>query len=425
MATDIMYEELLQQFSSHVDSGRVLVRKLNVTNPENWSEVMDLCVEKWGGLDVVFNIAGVLCPHKIQDVTLKEINLQLDVNIKGVVLGTRAAAKCFLSMKDDISLPLHRHRGHIINFSSMGGLATVSGVTLYAASKFAVRGFSSACSKDLADSNIAVTCFMPDAVQTPMVDLQLNFDEASMAFSGDILSLEEVEDCILNKVLIERPVEQWLSSRANVARFGDIFGASRAVALAEWFMRRKGAQRQRFLIQESRGKVATDSRASLNFGVSHLPGLQKLTRRKSLTKWIVYALLIFIFMEVYSRLFIDIPFETAEEIAKKNSHNIVGKRFVVTGGSAGIGFETARVLTKYGGTVTIASRSETRGELAASKINTQANCMGTAKFEKLDLASFASVKQFLDAQMLHQDAVDVWILNAGMISPKYQQRRRS
>ena len=171
-------------------------------------------------------------------------------------------------MKDDISLPLHRHRGHIINFSSMGGLATVSGVTLYAASKFAVRGFSSACSKDLADSNIAVTCFMPDAVQTPMVDLQLNFDEASMAFSGDILSLEEVEDCILNKVLIERPVEQWLSSRANVARFGDIFGASRAVALAEWFMRGKGAQRQRFLIQESRGKVATDSRASLNFGVS-------------------------------------------------------------------------------------------------------------------------------------------------------------
>ena len=115
-----------------------------------------------------------------------------------------------------------------------------------------------------------------------------------------------------------------------------------------------------FLIEESRGKVATDSRASLNFGVSHLPDLQKLRRRKSLTKWIVYVLLVFIFLEVYSRLFIDFPFETAEEVAKKNIHSIVGKRFVVTGGSAGIGFETARVLTKYGGTVTIASRSETR-----------------------------------------------------------------
>ena len=170
--------------------------------------------------------------------------------------------------------------------------------------------------------------------------------------------MEEVEDCVLNKVLIERPVEQWLSSRANIARFGDIFGASRAVALAEWFMRGKGAQRQRVLIEESRGKVATDSQASLNSGVSHLPDLQKLRRRKSLTKWIVYVLLVFIFGSLL-RLFIDIPFETAEEVAK-NSHNIVGKRFVVTGGSAGIGFETARVLTKYGGTVTIASRSETR-----------------------------------------------------------------
>ena len=91
--------------------------------------------------------------------------------------------------------------------------------------------------------------------------------------------------------------------------------ASRAVALAEWFMRGKGAQRQRVLIEESRGKVATDSRASLNFGVSHLPDLQKLRRRKSLTKWIVYVLLVFIFLEVYSRLFIDFPFETAEEVA--------------------------------------------------------------------------------------------------------------
>ena len=48
MATDIMYEELLQQFSSHVDSRRVLVRKLNVTNPENWSEVMDCVCRKVG-----------------------------------------------------------------------------------------------------------------------------------------------------------------------------------------------------------------------------------------------------------------------------------------------------------------------------------------------------------------------------------------
>ena len=139
--------------------------------------------------------------------------------------------------------------GHIINFSSMGGLATVSGVTLYAASKFAVRGFSLAASKDLScgprAQQVAVSVFMPDAVQTPMVDLQLEHDDGAMAFSGDILSLSQVERCILHEVLPNRPVETWLSSRARLARFGDIFGSSRAVALAEWSMKRAGRARQR------------------------------------------------------------------------------------------------------------------------------------------------------------------------------------
>ena len=158
---------------------------------------------------------------------MREIDLQVDVNIKGVAHGTRAAALSMLSRNRG----RHGGVGHIVNFSSMGGLATVSGVTLYAASKFAVRGFSLAADKDLREEGLAVSVFMPDAVQTPMVDLQLSHDGAAMAFSGDILSLHQVEDCIMNDVLPLRPAETWLSSRARLARFGDIFGSSRAVAL--------------------------------------------------------------------------------------------------------------------------------------------------------------------------------------------------
>ena len=54
-----------------------------------------------------------------------------------------------------------------------------------------------------------------------------------MAFSGGILSLQDVEKSILDHVLLARPPEVWLSARAHVARFGDIFGNSRAVLLAE------------------------------------------------------------------------------------------------------------------------------------------------------------------------------------------------
>ena len=412
-ATDILFEQLLEQYPPEHRPDNLMLMKLDVTNADNWEEVMYSCIEAWGGLDVVFNIAGVLCPHKIQDATLKEIDLQLDVNIKGVVLGTRAAARCFLSHPPQLPTS---PRGHIVNFSSMGGLATVSGVTLYAASKFAVRGFSSASSKDLASANIAVSCFMPDAVQTPMVDLQLNFDEASMAFSGEILSLEEVEECIMNTVLVQRPVEQWLSSRAHVARFGDIFGASRAVALAEWSMRRQGVRRQSALMEENRNK------SQISFGASHLPDLRS-AKSNNVLNYILRAMCFLFFLEVYSRFCVDVRLETAEDIAQKNINNIIGKRFVVTGGSAGIGFETARVLTKYGGNVTIASRSQSRGDLAASAINEQIDIMhgGRATFKKLDLASFESVNKFLENELNAEQKTDVWVLNAGRISPRFER----
>ena len=94
-----------------------------------------------------------------QHATTTEIDLQIDVNLKGVVYGTRAAAQIMSTQPRESDTS--KQRGHIVNFSSMGGMATVSGVTLYAASKFAVRGFSLAASKDLADCGVAVTCLMP------------------------------------------------------------------------------------------------------------------------------------------------------------------------------------------------------------------------------------------------------------------------
>ena len=97
--------------------------------------------------------------------------------------------------------------GHIINVSSMAAVAPVSGVTLYAAAKYVTtialhadraysspclgvnqnyfgerygcRGFSLAAAKDLAPLGVAVTCLMPDATQTPMVDLQVSWDYCS------------------------------------------------------------------------------------------------------------------------------------------------------------------------------------------------------------------------------------------------------
>ena len=141
--------------------------------------------------------------------------------------------------------------GHIVNVSSMAAVGPVSGVTLYATAKFGCRGFSLAAAKDLAELGIAVTCLMPDAMQTPMVDVQLNYDGGAYAFSGQILTVQDLERCVLTHVLPDRPVEVWLSSRAEVtACFGfggmlaNVIHSSRAVLWAERAMYQAGLAKQ-------------------------------------------------------------------------------------------------------------------------------------------------------------------------------------
>ena len=82
------------------------------------------------------------------------------------------------------------------------------GLSLYSASKFAVRGFTLAAATELAPHGVAVTLVMPDAVATPMLDLQVAYEEAAMTFSGGApLTVEDIERAVLDCALVDRPME--------------------------------------------------------------------------------------------------------------------------------------------------------------------------------------------------------------------------
>ncbi|MFP4601078.1 MAG: SDR family NAD(P)-dependent oxidoreductase, partial [Persicimonas sp.] len=114
--------------------------------------------------------------------------------------------------------------GHIINVGSLASLAPVPGLSLYTASKFAVRGFSLAAAQELRPLGVFVSAVLPDAVATPMLDLQVDYEEAAMTFSGTRpLSLAEVEAVILEKVLTQRPLEVALPAhRGGLARLANL-----------------------------------------------------------------------------------------------------------------------------------------------------------------------------------------------------------
>ncbi len=200
----------------------VALEPLDVRSADAWEAAFDTAEGRFGHVDVLLNVAGVLRPSWITEIEADDVSLMLDVNAKGVALGTRAAAKRMV----------RRREGHIVNIGSLASLAPVPGLSLYSMSKFAVRGFSLAAAVELREHGVAVTVVMPDAVQTPMLDLQADREEAALTFSGPrALSVEEIGRVVIDRVLPERPMEIGVpASRSALARFAGAFPRAAAAA---------------------------------------------------------------------------------------------------------------------------------------------------------------------------------------------------
>lgn len=201
---------------------------LDVTCEDSWARAVDACRP----LDLLVNCAGVLVPSHVADLSARAVQAQLDVNVRGVILGTRAAAGAM------------GRGGHIVNLASLAGLTPVPGLSVYSASKAAVRSFSIAAAAELAPRGIAVTVVCPDAVQTPMLELQRDRPEAALTFSGTrVLTPEEVARAIVGPVLRRRPLEYWLPAwRGWLCRVSDLFPDLALRALPH--LRRRGLDRQ-------------------------------------------------------------------------------------------------------------------------------------------------------------------------------------
>jgi NADP-dependent 3-hydroxy acid dehydrogenase YdfG len=220
---------------------RVLLRRLDVRDPVAWPAVVDLAFRTWGRLDVLLNIAGVLGASDCHLASAADVDLHLDVNAKGVIHGTRAAAARMVP----------QGHGHIVNMASLAALAPLPGMSLYAASKFAVRGFSLSAALELRARGVRVSVVCPDAVLTPMLDRQVACPAAAVAFSGfRILTAEEVVRAIVERVLPRRPLEVILPrSRGWLARAVGLW-PDLGFFLAPLLLRR-GQNRQKALLERA------------------------------------------------------------------------------------------------------------------------------------------------------------------------------
>lgn len=133
---------------------------LDVTDPESFATFLDKArADGGGGIDVLINNAGVMPVGPFLDHTDQAIRSAIEVNFYGVINGCR------------LVLPemVNRRRGHIVNIASVAGMLAVPGQAVYAGTKFAVLGLSTALSDEFAPQGVQVSCVMPTFTNTELI----------------------------------------------------------------------------------------------------------------------------------------------------------------------------------------------------------------------------------------------------------------
>ncbi len=147
--------------------------KHDVTNEEDWTQVVKQTEDKFGQIDVLVNNAGITTHKSILDTSLEDYRKILEINQVSVFLGMKAVIP---SMKET-------KQGSIINISSINGL--VGGAIGYTDSKFAVRGMTKAAALECAPHGIRVNSIHPGVIATPMI-MQGDTKDAVDAFAKTI-----------------------------------------------------------------------------------------------------------------------------------------------------------------------------------------------------------------------------------------------
>jgi NAD(P)-dependent dehydrogenase (short-subunit alcohol dehydrogenase family) len=129
----------------------------DVSSEDECVRLVDAHRERFGRLDLLVNSAGVGIARRVEDLSAKHWDLQLDVNLRGTFLVTRAA------------LPLLTEaRGLIVNLASLAGTIPAPTLSAYGAAKAGVISFTRSLNAELDGAGVRATALCPAFVDTPM-----------------------------------------------------------------------------------------------------------------------------------------------------------------------------------------------------------------------------------------------------------------
>lgn len=139
--------------------GATVFSRLDVTDPDSFSDFLDLVEHHLGALDVLINNAGIMPTGHVHEETHAVTRRQVEINVLGVIFGTKLALQRMLP----------RRAGHIINTASLAGELPVPGLATYCGTKFAVIGFTEAARQEYRKSGVQLSTVRPTFTNTELV----------------------------------------------------------------------------------------------------------------------------------------------------------------------------------------------------------------------------------------------------------------
>ncbi|NET47058.1 SDR family oxidoreductase [Okeania sp. SIO2B3] len=172
----------LDSLASQLSTTQIITVPTNITNPEEVETLMEKTSSHFGKIDVLINAAGAGILKQWNKIEPADLDIMLDLNLKGSFYTCQAAANVMKRQKS----------GHICNVIGILGKHSMAMGTVYCASKFGLVGLSKCMADELRRYGIKVTLFYFGGVNTPFWDnVSLKVDRSKM------LSSETAADAIM------------------------------------------------------------------------------------------------------------------------------------------------------------------------------------------------------------------------------------
>jgi NAD(P)-dependent dehydrogenase (short-subunit alcohol dehydrogenase family) len=229
VAADILEQEGLELERALAGSpGTVTFRRLDVSSPEDWQELIAWLRERDAVVHGLVNNAGIAHRARLDDVTLEGWNRTLAVNLTGAMLGIQAC------------VPLMREGGSIVNVGSVAALTGYPAVA-YTASKWGLRGLSHVAALQYGGRGIRTNIVHPGYIETPILaDAPQAFLDASLALTpaGRTGSADEVA---LLVVFLLSDQAAYING-AEISIDGGYASQGGAKVIADWLARSEKAE---------------------------------------------------------------------------------------------------------------------------------------------------------------------------------------